>query len=392
LTYAYALLKLEEARQGELMLAMAATNNKNHLLNRIERIMKTKQPIGNIRHILLAVVIFAGSLSSIAWLNPEIKSGKAAIKKTVHQLYAAVATINNDGVISKVKTPVTYSLKTIPATEVSLTDTTKQNLNDTTKKAKIKIVVEDENGNRKEYNSVSDMPQSERNKFYEDNKSNKFNFGMNYNLVDSSRFNELNKYYSSPDWKKQAEAMQNQALAMAKKFNTPEFRKQAEALGLKAQAMAKKFNSPEYKKQVEEMQKQAMKMAADMQKQFNSAGWKKQATEMEKQGKKMEEYYNSPEWKNQVEELSKQGAEFGTKYVNSPEFKKMQEDIVKSATDMAEHAKEMGIYSKRDFKEKGEKKEVAEKKIIKAKAKKEKAGQKEQPEQPEAPQKPETNN
>ncbi len=79
LVYARALLKLEESRHANLQLALAASTKKTYLLTRIERIMKTQQKIGNIRHLVLAILLLAGSLSSIAWLNPEIKNGKVAV-------------------------------------------------------------------------------------------------------------------------------------------------------------------------------------------------------------------------------------------------------------------------------------------------------------------------
>lgn len=84
LIYAQALLKLEQSRQVNLQLALAATGKKYHLLNRIERIMKTKKPIGNMRHLLVAVAIMTASISSIAWLNPTLKDGKISIKKAAY--------------------------------------------------------------------------------------------------------------------------------------------------------------------------------------------------------------------------------------------------------------------------------------------------------------------
>lgn len=62
LTYANALLKLEESRLVDLKLALAAIGTKYQLFSRIERITKTKKPIGNIRHLVLAVVLFTGCL------------------------------------------------------------------------------------------------------------------------------------------------------------------------------------------------------------------------------------------------------------------------------------------------------------------------------------------
>jgi bla regulator protein BlaR1 len=55
--YAKALFKLEQNRQNELQLALAVTGKKYHLLNRIERIMKTKKQIPSIRPTLVAMLI-----------------------------------------------------------------------------------------------------------------------------------------------------------------------------------------------------------------------------------------------------------------------------------------------------------------------------------------------
>jgi|GEM_PF-3044298 len=80
LTYAGALVKLEKTRQQNLQLALAATGKKYHLFARIQRIMGGEKPTVNIRHLVFGMLIFIGSLGSIAWLNPEIKNGKLSSK------------------------------------------------------------------------------------------------------------------------------------------------------------------------------------------------------------------------------------------------------------------------------------------------------------------------
>ncbi len=93
LTYAETLVKLEKTRQGNLRLALAATDNKYHLFARIQRIMQTPKPVVNIKHLILAMIIFIGSLGSIAWLDPQIKNGKITSvrgAKAISQLTAAV--------------------------------------------------------------------------------------------------------------------------------------------------------------------------------------------------------------------------------------------------------------------------------------------------------------
>jgi bla regulator protein blaR1 len=79
LHYAKALVALEEYRLSVTALAMAAANNKQHLFNRIKRIMDMKTKNINYTQKLLAVLIIALGLVSIAWLNP---AGKAAEKTT----------------------------------------------------------------------------------------------------------------------------------------------------------------------------------------------------------------------------------------------------------------------------------------------------------------------
>ncbi|PTQ98020.1 beta-lactamase regulating signal transducer with metallopeptidase domain [Mucilaginibacter yixingensis] len=83
LIYARALLKLEENKQQQWHLSLAAKNKSFDLLNRIERIMKTKKTSVNIRPALLAVVLLGCSLSCLAWLNPKIEHGKVTVKATV---------------------------------------------------------------------------------------------------------------------------------------------------------------------------------------------------------------------------------------------------------------------------------------------------------------------
>jgi beta-lactamase regulating signal transducer with metallopeptidase domain len=70
LHYAKALVALEEYRLTVNTLAMAAANNKQHLFHRIKRIMEMKTKNINYTQKLLAVLIIAVGLVSIAWLNP----------------------------------------------------------------------------------------------------------------------------------------------------------------------------------------------------------------------------------------------------------------------------------------------------------------------------------
>lgn len=81
LDYAKALLKVEQSRQSSRKLALAATGDKYYLLNRIQRIMKTKQNPTGVRPALLAMLILTIAMGGIALLKPQIAQGKVSINK-----------------------------------------------------------------------------------------------------------------------------------------------------------------------------------------------------------------------------------------------------------------------------------------------------------------------
>lgn len=83
LHYAKALVALEEYRLTVNALAMAAADNKQHLFHRIKRIMEMKTKNINYTQKLLAVMIIAVGLVSIAWLNPSNKEEQRDNKKPV---------------------------------------------------------------------------------------------------------------------------------------------------------------------------------------------------------------------------------------------------------------------------------------------------------------------
>ncbi|MFB6453685.1 M56 family metallopeptidase [Chitinophaga sp. Hz27] len=102
LHYAHALVALEEYRLSSNSLAMAAADNKQHLFNRIKRIMEMKTKNLNYSQRLLAVLIIATGIISIAWLNPA--KVKASEKKPASKINTAAAQpviISDNGPIIK---------------------------------------------------------------------------------------------------------------------------------------------------------------------------------------------------------------------------------------------------------------------------------------------------
>jgi bla regulator protein BlaR1 len=298
LIYAHALLKLEETRQQSYELTLSATGKRYHLLNRIERIMKTEKNIGSMRHLLVVILLFAGSLSSIAWFNPKITDDKKADKivKTVKSPAASnvVITVSPEIVSHKEHQPVTRTIELN-----SLVDSNKSPLADTNKhNHKERIVIIDKYGNRTEY----------------DSKSQK---------------DSLDKFYSSPEWKSQMEAIRKQSEEIRKQFNNPEWKSQMDAMRKQGEEIKKQFNSPEWKNQMFAMRKQG----EEIKKQFNSPEWKAQMDAMKNQGDEIKKQFSSPEWKTQMDAMKKQGEEI-KKQFDSPEWKTQMDAMKKQGEEM----------------------------------------------------------
>ncbi|SHN37167.1 M56 family metallopeptidase [Chitinophaga sp. CF418] len=122
LHYAKALVALEEYRLTVNAMAMAAADNKQHLFHRIKRIMEMKTKNINYTQKLLAVMIIAVGLVSIAWLNPSNKEEQRDTKKPV--VKEDIADVANVPIAPAIATPaVTYAARMVKL----LTDTVPAN-------------------------------------------------------------------------------------------------------------------------------------------------------------------------------------------------------------------------------------------------------------------------
>ncbi len=342
LIYAHALLRLEENRTSNLQFALSATGKKYNLLNRIERIMKTKKPIGNTRQLLTAVLLLAGGLCSIAWFNPKAAyantaAGNKTITKTIpHNLLLTTGQDSNKNIL----------------------------VNDTIKRHhKSRMVIVDKNGKKRVYNGETDSAtmdsldnfysgtawrnqmeairkQGEEMRKQFDNPAWKAQMlamqkqgeemKKQFNSPEwKAQMENMNKQFKSPEWKAQMENMKKQGEEMKKHFNSPEWKAQMDAIKIQGEQMKKQFNSPEWKAQVEAMKKQG----EEMKKQFNSPEWKAQMDAIQKQGEEMRKHFNSPEWKAQMENMRKQGEEM-SKQFNSPEWKAQMKNMGKQFNDV----------------------------------------------------------
>jgi bla regulator protein BlaR1 len=306
LAYAHALLMIEEYRDAQLSLALASNGKKYTLLNRIKRIttMKTINPSPQNKLVVLLLSVLVISVS-VAWNMPVKKAFKHLPAKHFKPVKEASDPVKIGLIADKINLhpnqksgkKLTFSRKKIVLNPSA--DTVIKSKN------RFKIVLEDSTGNKKEYNSVEELPADAQKDFLkENNRLNGFkDVSFSFKFPDSITQIYHSKFYDKADLKRQAEEMR-------KLMNSPKVKKQMED-------MRKQFNSPAYKKQMEEMRQK-----------MNSPEFKQQLADIAKQGEEIKKQMNSPEWKKQLEDIKVQGEEI-RKQFNSPEWKKQQKKMQK---------------------------------------------------------------
>jgi len=374
LIYAQALLKLEQTRHMDLRLALAATSKKYPLLTRIERIMKTTKPIGNIRHLLVAVAIMAASISSIAWLNPSIKNGKLSIKKVALALPKIIAepidTTHRKSTIKSKKIIAYKKDKERQANhEKHLAEA--YGLNDAELSRLTAEVTKHAEAMGKYYNSEEFKKQSEllaqKGKAMADyynrpemkelhERQQKIAADVQKEWGDGSETKELSEkmhqagekmgaYFKSPEFKKMNDQLK-------KKYGIPDndyvennkdenYRKYQDELQSKIPAeikqetdemkkmgeqMRAKYDSPEFRKKQAELRM----MGDSMRRAYNNPQMKEQQAEMRKLGEQMRSFQNNPELKKE-KELLEQASKRLHEYTQSPAFKKKMAEYRKQA-------------------------------------------------------------
>ena len=298
--------------------------------------METKDSLPKFNLLVIITIAAIGTL--LAWGIPQYSAAKTSAKKAHKISFFIKETTPTTHLAANCAIHTSHKRKFFAL----YADTATAKLfNDTTKK-KFKIVIVDDNGDKKEYSSLNEMPASDKKEFLEDNPSFDFKFddstrfasAINFKispefkkqiLVIKMQAKKMQEQFNSPQWKKQVKDMQIQAEKMSKQANSEEWQKQRAEMKVQAEKIKAQFDSPEFKKQMEDMKMQAQKMgeqyvnspefkkqiieikvqAEHMSKQFNSEAWRKQQKEIQKQTEKISEQFNSPEWKKQMEDMQK---------------------------------------------------------------------------------------
>jgi len=409
LIYAKALLKLEQTRQSDQQLSLAATGKKYHLLNRIERIMKTKKETTGIRPALLAMLILTIGIGCITLLNPQIAEGKISIKSISPVISTLLTDTTNKAVLKKPK----HLAKNQAAKKAShLSGQYYYNSAEANKKLEELSAEVQRNSEElsKYYNSEEfkatqrelEQKGKEMQEFYNNpalkklqEEMGKASGGFSKNWGENDKQNDLTAkmgetgrkigaYFSSPEFKKMNEELEKKygiphdhhyyndndiKDEKYKKYQAelesklpPEIKRQTDELKAMGEQVGARYQTPEFKEQQQRMEA----LGDSMKKAYDNPAIKEQQREMEKLGEKMSSYQNNPDLKRANELLQKSIAKMSA-YMNSKEYKHYLNML-----------KNMNFNYNYNFNDSNEKPEKPEKP--------------ERPEKPEATEKPEVDN
>jgi bla regulator protein BlaR1 len=300
LTYAHALLKLEILKDKTApALSMAAAGKEQHLYQRIKRITDMKTNYMNAKQQIFAITLTIATVISLAWISPA-KTAPATVKTTISHQETTVQQIQENKINKK-------QLLKSPKVPALCQDTTK-------KKSKFKIVTLDANGNKKEYNSVKEMPDSLRKEVIKDTFVNMDNFHLdNFQVNLDSVIGKQMLFLKSPEWQANMKSMSEE---IKKKFNDVDWKRQQIDIQKQAEEIKKHFNSREWKKQQKEIKDHAMELRMKFDSPEFKENFKKQIEEAKKSAKNVQVYLSSPAFKKKNDEAKA--------LENSNEFKELK--------------------------------------------------------------------
>ncbi|RZJ71668.1 MAG: M56 family metallopeptidase, partial [Flavobacterium sp.] len=235
LTYAHALLKLELLKdKSSPALSLAATGKNQHLYQRIKRITEMKTNYINVKQQFFILTLAIATVASLAWINPskqEVKTNKKAAALVLRPSIIEDKELDND------------------ITLRADTDSIKSKYG---RKKTTQIIITDDNGNVKTYNSIKEIPDSLR------------------KTVQRQIFvgDSIAKFYNSHEWKDKMAKIEFDSKEMEKKFNSAEWKESMKKVEEQSLAIAKKFNSQEWKESMAKVEEQSLAIA----KKFESKG------------------------------------------------------------------------------------------------------------------------
>ena len=322
--YAKALLKLEQTRQNDWQLALAATGKKYHLLNRIERIMKTKKQIPSLRPTLLAMLILTVVIGAMALLKPEVAQGKISVKAISPIIEHLLADTGRKAAAKKAAHSQAHATKKAvhktPQANVDADSDDNDAMkyaedNNDKKMAALTAEIQKHSQAISAYYQSAEFKETQR-KLEEDGKS-------------------IQDFYNRPDLKKIQEELQEASHNYSKNFGQDDKMKAiTEQMGEKGRKIGAYYSTPEFKKLNSDLRKKYgipetnyyyndrdeksenyKKYQAELETHI-PAEIKMTQDDLEKMGKQVSAHYDSPEAKAQNHRLEALGDSLSRAYEN----------------------------------------------------------------------------
>jgi hypothetical protein len=273
--YAETLLQIELINTERIpQAAMAFAGKKQYLFDRIKRMTNMKTNYMNLKQQLAGVSILIAAFFCLAWLVPS-----DSIKKKEEIKVTDLKVVTSPPPSPKI------SVQFEPGNDTIIKPK---------KKAEVKIIVTDPEGNKQEYNSIKALPDSLK-------EGLSIFSGKDFPFIaDSLRLH-------GKTLRKQLNGIFNDTAfvwgqkEIAKQFNSPEFKENMKKT-------FESFNSPEFKKQMDDLKadlnsKEFKKLQEELRKNLNSAEFKKNQAELKKQQAELMARLHSKEFKQDQREL-----------------------------------------------------------------------------------------
>src|SRR3569833_265711 len=374
--YAKALFKLEQTRQNDWKLALAATGKKYQLLNRIERIMKTKKQMSSLRPTLLATLILTVAVGAMTLLKPEVAQGKISVKSITPIIDRILADTGKKATKAKraaVKATVKTKLKEKSSDNIyaysndgdvvwnfhvpeldRLSKEVEKHGNVICKyyeSGEFKKVQEQIEAKGKEMEAFYQKPELKELQEKMEKASEEFN--KNWGETPETKGmqekketlgNKLDTYYNSAEFRKMNEALETKygvphdrhysdegdekyrAYQAELQKNNPADIHQAQAeIKATSAKMREHFRSPEHEKQRELMRT----LGDSLRKAYHNPQMEQQKAEMHALSEKMRSYSHSPEIEKEKTELHEATAKMHA-YMKTPDFKRRLEEYRKA--------------------------------------------------------------
>ncbi len=326
LIYAKALFKLEQTRENDFRLAMAATGKKYQLLNRIERIMKTKKTTPSLRPALLATLILTIGTALVTLLNPEIAEGKISVKA----ISPVISNLLTD-TVHKTATKSTVHVQKHVTKKVYHTSHSVTNA---------------QQGDDKKLEALSADVQKHSealNKYY-----NSETFKTTQRQLEE-KGKEMQEFYGRPELKRLQEELSQAGGEFSKNYgNNDKLNDLTAQMGEKGKKIGAYYSTPEFKKLNNSLKKkygipEEMNYGDDRDENYKKyqaeldthipADIKLQQKELEEMGKQVSARYETPEFKAQNKRMQVLGDSLNKAYAN-PQIKEQQKEMDQLAKQM----------------------------------------------------------